>query len=89
MEWGGQSGAKTQRGKAATKEEREWKIEDGRSRLQVCFCARTRNLAQSAQFTGIALWKWLIARIDDGEASDVVGQLEQGSASVLARVDTF
>ena len=33
--------AKTQGGKAATEEDREWRMEDGRRRLRACCCART------------------------------------------------
>ena len=36
-------GRRAQRGKAATKEDGGWRIEDGRSRLRVCFCAHTRR----------------------------------------------
>ena len=42
-----------------------------------CVCARTRPEAE------------LITRVDYGEASDVVGHLEEGAASILAGVDAF
>jgi len=43
----------------------------------------------------IAVWQWdggraqSIARLDDGEAGDVVGHLEEGAAGILAGMDAF
>jgi hypothetical protein len=47
--------ARTQRGGAANKEDRGWRIEDRRNCLRAYFCARIKNLAQNARFPGIAL----------------------------------
>ena len=48
----GGANAEAQRGKDATNEDRGWRIEDGRTRLRVCFSAHTSNLAQRARFSG-------------------------------------
>ncbi len=41
--------AKTQRGKAATKEDGGWRIEAGKMPLRACLYARTRNLASNRE----------------------------------------